>query len=62
MSALGVLENSCISLFKLLKELDLPEIHEKRLFIKIITIVIRSTYYIFCRRNKDCADPDLMDF
>ena len=29
MSALGVLESSCDSLFKLLKSLDLPEMHQK---------------------------------
>ena len=62
MSALGVLESSCDSLFKLLKSLDLPEMHQKRLVSKTIAIAIRSTYYIFCRRNKDWTDPDLMDF
>ena len=62
MSALGVLESSCDSLFKLLKSLDLPEMHQKRLVSKTIAIAIRSTYYIFCRRNKKWTDPDLMDF
>ena len=62
MSALGVLESSCDSLFNLLKSLDLPEIHQKRLVSKVMAIAIRSTYYIFCRRNKDWTDPDLMDF
>ena len=62
MSALNVLESSCDSLLKLLKSLDLPEIHQKRLVSKVMVIAIRSTYYIFCRRNKDSTDPDLMDF
>ena len=62
MSALGVLESSCDSLFRLLKSLDLPEMHQRRLVSKTIAIAIRSTYYIFCRRNKDWTDPDLMDF
>ena len=56
MSALGVLESSCDSLFKLLKSLDLPEIHHKRLVSKVMAIAIRSKYYI------DWTDPDLMDF
>ena len=47
MSALGVLESSCDSLFELLKSLDLPEMHQKRLVSKTIAIAIRSTYYIF---------------
>ena len=62
MSALGVLESSCDSLFKLLKSLDIPEMHQKCLVSKTITIAIRSTYYIFCLRNKDWTVPDLMDF
>ena len=62
MSALGVLDSSCDSLFNLLKSLDLPEIHQKRLVSQVMAIAIRSTYYIFCRRNKDWTDPDLMDF
>ena len=62
MSALGVLESSCDSLFNLLKSLDLPEIHQKRLVSKVMAIAIRSTYYIFRRRNKDWIEPDLMDF
>ena len=62
MSALGVLGSSCDSLFKLLKSLDLPEMHQKRLVSKVMAIAIRSTYYIFCPGNKDWTDPDLMDF
>ena len=62
MSALGVLESSYDSLFNLLKSLDLTEIHQKRLVSKVMSIAIRYFYYIFCRRNKDWTDSDLMDF
>ena len=53
MSALGVLESSCDALFNLLKSIDIPEKHQKRLVSKVMAIAIHSTYYIFCRQNKD---------
>ena len=61
MSVLGILDNYCVSLLQLLKDLNVKEIHQKRLASKIITIAICSTYYTFFRRNKDWKDPDLMD-
>ena len=42
MSALGVLESSFDSLFKLLKSLDVPEIHQKRLVSKVMAIAIQT--------------------
>ena len=58
MSALGGLEYSCDLLIELLKHLDFPEELQRRLISKIMNIVIRCTYYIFCCRNKDCTSPD----
>ena len=62
MSALGVFDKSCESLTKMLKDLDIEVPIQRRLLWKVMNIAIRSTYYIFCRRNKDWTDPDLMDF
>ena len=62
MSALGALDSSCDSLMELLKDLDFPEKLLKCLISKIMNTAIHSTYYIFCRRNKDFTDPYLMDF
>ena len=62
MSALGALDSSCDSLMELLEDLDFAEKLRKRLISKIMTIAIRCTYYIFCRRNKEWNDPNLMDF
>ena len=28
---------------------------------KVVSITIRCTYYIFCRRNKSWPNPDLLD-
>ena len=35
-------------------------LHRKLFLIGVI--IIRCTYYIFCRRNKEWTDPNLMDF
>ena len=63
MNDLGVLDNSCVCLpIKTVKRSKFTRNKPKNLVSKIMTIAIRSTYYIFCRRNKDWEDPDLMDF
>ena len=62
MSALGALDSSCDSLMELLEDLDFSEKLRKRLISKIMNIAIRCTYFIFCRRNKEWTDPNLMDF
>ena len=51
-NALGVLDNSCESLSKMLNDLDI-EVSTQRRLSKIINLGICSTYYIFCCRNKD---------
>ena len=62
MSVLGALDSSCDSLMELLEDLDFAEKFRKRLISKIMNIAIRCTYYIFCRRNKEWTDPNMMDF
>ena len=62
MDALGVFGNSCELLMKMLKDLNIEVSIQRRLLSKIMNIGIRSTYYIFCRKNKELTDPDLMDF
>ena len=62
MSALGALDSSCDSLMELLEDLDFAEKLRKRLISKIMNIAIPCTYYIFCRRNKEWTDPNLIDF
>ena len=61
MSDLGAMDKSCDSQLALLNDLDTPYNLGNRLISKIISISIRCTYYIFCRRNKDWTDPVLMD-
>jgi hypothetical protein len=35
---------------------------ESTYILKIITICIRSSYYIFCKRNKEWDNPQLMPY
>ena len=59
-SCLGVFSSECASFIDMLDYIGLDEKHKKYVVRKIINIAIRSTYYIFCCRNKDWDKPDLM--
>ena len=61
-SCLGVFANECTSFIDMLNYLELDDKHQKYIIRKIMNISIRSTYYIFCCRNKIWDDPDLMKF
>ena len=37
-------------------------INENRTLVKCMETAIRATYYIFCRRNKEWTDPELLNF
>ena len=51
-SSLGVLSETSLSLIGMLKDLEFDEACRKYLVRRIINTFIRSTYYIFCKRNK----------
>ena len=61
-SALGVLNNESAAFLKMLEDVHLDKTHNKYLIKRIINIAIRSTYYIFCCRNKEWTKPDLLKF
>ena len=61
-SALGVFDKESSAFIKMLNGLDISENQTKYCIKKIINICIRSTYYIFCCRNKEWTNPDLMKF
>ena len=61
-SALGVFSNECSTFLQMLKSLNLDNKHQMYIFKKIISIAIRSTYFIFCKRNKAWENPDLLKF
>ena len=61
-SALGVFEKESSAFIKMLELLTSDKAHAKYITRKMITIAIRTTYYIFCSRNKDWTNSDLMKF
>ena len=62
MGALGAMGASCDSFLSLLQDLSFDKVTQRRIIMKTITIAIRSTYYIFCQRNKPWNNPDLLNF
>ena len=63
MSAIGAMGSSCISLLSLLNDLHFDKTIQKRIIMKTMFSVVfslRSSYYIFCRRNKPWTNPELL--
>ena len=60
MGAIGVMGSSCNSLLSLLHELHFDKTITKRIIMKAMNISIRSSYYIFCHRNKTWTNPELL--
>ena len=61
-SALGVFEKESSDFIQMLEHLNSDKACVKYTIRKIINIAIRTTYYVFCCRNKDWSNPDLMNF
>ncbi len=61
-SSLGVFGESTNTLFDMLHDLKYDEQRIKYVKKKIIATCIRTSYYIFCRRNKDWNNPELLHF
>ena len=61
-SALGVFEKESSDFIQMLEHSNSDKASVKYTIRKIINIAIRTTYYVFCCRNKDWSNPDLMNF
>ena len=62
MRVLGILDK-CISEFHdMLADLPFHAATKNYILGKITTIAIRTSYYIFCRRNKEWPDPELLSY
>jgi hypothetical protein len=46
----------------MLEHLNSDKARVKYIIRKIINIARRTTYYVFCSRNEDWSNPDLMNF
>ena len=61
-SSLGVFANECSTFIEMLHDLGIEHNHEKYIIRRMTTIAIRTTYYIFCCRNKEWSGPELLTF
>ncbi len=61
MSALGFYGQSCNTFKETLTRLNVREDSQNFIIKRMSQIAIRTTYFIFCRRNKTWNDPALMD-
>ena len=62
MSFLGVFANESISLLKMLDKISFEKKHQDFSVKRMTTIAIRTTYFIFCRRNKEWENPILLTY
>ena len=62
MSSLGICANSCLSFLKMCDSLSIDNQYKRFLISKLSTISIRTDYYIFCCRDKQWNNPDLLCF
>ena len=62
MGALGVYGETSTSLVRLLIDLGMNKKEIDFALCKICSVYIRCTYYIFCCRNKEWSNPELLHF
>ena len=58
----GVFSKVMKPFFTMLKSLQANIVKYLFVAIRIITVCIRTSYYIFCMREKDWMTPELMEF
>ena len=62
MSSLGIFAQECSAFLDMLKNVGFDDNQRLYCVRKMITIAIRTTYYIFCCRNKEWDNPELLAF
>ena len=62
MSCLGIFGQSSDSFLEMCKCIGIDQSHLNYIFKKISSIIIRTTYYIFCSRNKPWSNPELLSY
>ena len=61
-SSLGIFGQSCNSFIQMCTDLSINTGHTKYIITKLTSIIIRTTYYIFCMRNKPWTNLDLLSY
>ena len=62
MSALGIYGTSSDTFLQMLKDLNFNQSLTHHMIMKASNIAIRCTYYIYCRRNKQWSNPELLQY
>ena len=60
--SLGSFGQSCDSFIQISSDPTIDKAHTSYIITKSTTITIRTTYYIFCMRNKPWTTPDLLSY
>ena len=60
--SLGIFGQSSDSFIQMCSDLTIDKAHTNYIITKLSTIIIRTTYYIFCMRNKPWTNPDLLSY
>ena len=58
----GIIGKGSKPFFDLLEELKIPDNERHFSTRQMINICIRTTYYVFCMRNKEWSNPELLQF
>ncbi len=61
MSSLGIFAHECSTFLDMLENVGLDKNHQIFCVRTMMTTAIRSTYYIFCCRNKEWENPELLN-
>ena len=60
--SLGIFGQSCDSFIHMCSDLTIDKVHTNYIIAKLSTIIIGTTYYICCMRNKPWTNPDLLSY
>ena len=61
-SSLGISRQSCNSFIQICTDLSVNTGQTNYIITKLTSIIIRTTYYIFCMRSKTWSNPDLLSY
>ena len=60
MSSLGVFSYECSTFLEMMNDIGIDKTQQHYIIKKMISLAIRASYFIFCRRNKTWDSPDLL--
>ena len=58
MSSLGVFSDKCSTFLDMMNDIGIDKKQQHYIIKKMVNIAIRSTYFIFCCRNRNWDSPD----